>query len=422
MSQRFKKSVSPIVSSTYQKLMNNNRMQETFAFIKTDHHRTVEEQIAITEIPAPPFKEALRAENVKKRLEELNLSDVTMDKEGNVYGVRYGTGGGPKIFISAHLDTVFPEGTDVSVTKKDGILYAPGISDDTRGLAELLALIRAVHHTNFSTVGDIIFGATVGEEGAGDLRGVKAFFNENKDVDGFISIDGPNANSIVYKGTGSYRYAVTFKGDGGHSFGAFGIPSAAHGLGRAIAAISDMKTKTEPKTTFTVGEVWGGTSVNAIAAEAGMTVDLRSNDKLELEKLDKEFLRIINEAVESENARWNSDRLTAEADMFGNRPPANQSPDAPIVEAAYGAIEQLMGNPILSGAASTDANYPMSLGIPSITIGLGGKAGAAHTLDEWYDPTDAYIGVQKHFLILLGLVGVEGICEPLLSKLGDGRY
>jgi acetylornithine deacetylase/succinyl-diaminopimelate desuccinylase-like protein len=415
MSQ-FKESVSPIIRSTYRKLMQNERITKTLEFIESDHPRTVEEQIAITEIPAPPFKETLRAENIKKRLEELNLSHIRMDKEGNVYGVKYGTGKGPKIFISAHLDTVFPEGTDVSVSRKDGILYAPGISDDTRGLAELLALIRAVNHMNLSTIGDIIFGATAGEEGAGNLRGVKAFFNENKNVDGFISIDGPHANSIIYKGTGSYRYTVTFKGDGGHSFGAFGIPSATHGLGRAMAAISDIKTKTDPKTTFTVGEVWGGTSVNAIAAEAGMTVDLRSDDKAELEKLDKEFLRIINEAVESENARWNSDRLTVEFDKFGNRPPAKQSSDEPIVEAAYGAIEQLIGTPFLSGAASTDANYPMSLGIPSITIGLGGKAGATHTLDEWYDPTDAYIGVQKDFLILLGLVGVEGISEPLLSK------
>ncbi|SFB10537.1 Acetylornithine deacetylase/Succinyl-diaminopimelate desuccinylase [Lentibacillus halodurans] len=419
MSQQIKETVSPIVRSTYEKLMENKTIQETLKFIESDHRRTVEEQIAITEIPAPPFKEEVRARNVKKRLEDLSLSDVRMDKEGNVYGVKHGTGYGPKIFISAHLDTVFPEGTDVGVAKKGRILSAPGISDDTRGLAELLAAIRAVNQTNLPIIGDVVFGATVGEEGAGDLRGVKAFFDENKDIDGFISIDGPDVSSIIYLGTGSYRYTIIFKGDGGHSFGAFGIPSATHALGRAIAAISDFKTKEDPKTTFTVGEVWGGTSVNAIAAEAGMTVDLRSNDQTELKQLEEELLRVIHESVEAENARWESNRLTVEINRFGNRPPASQPSEAPIVEAAFGAIEKIVGKPSLVGAVSTDANHPMSLGIPSITIGLGGKSGGTHTLDEWYDPTEAYIGIQKNFLTILGLVGVEGVCEPLLGRRED---
>ncbi|MUK87569.1 M20/M25/M40 family metallo-hydrolase [Ornithinibacillus sp. L9] len=404
------------VSSTYQRLMDNQMIRETLVFIESDHDRTVAEQIAITEIEAPPFKEKTRAEDFKKRLEDLGLSDVRMDDEGNVYGIRYGTGKGPKVFISAHLDTVFPEGTDVSVTEKDGILYAPGISDDTRGLAELLGVIRAVNHANLPTVGDIIFGGTVGEEGAGDLRGVKAFFHENKDIDGFISIDAPGADSIVYLGTGSYRYTITLKGDGGHSFSDFGIPSATHALGRAISAISDIQTKVDPKTTFTVGEVWGGTSVNAIAEEAGMTVDLRSNDQTELDKLEEQFLQIVRKAAELENTRWDSNTITVDIDKFGNRPPASQPKDAPIVQAAYGAIEQVVGQPSLAGAVSTDANYPMSLGIPSVTLGLGGKAGSAHTLNEWYDPTGAFIGVQKNFLALIGLVGIEGISEPLLEK------
>ncbi|WP_163970250.1 M20/M25/M40 family metallo-hydrolase [Oceanobacillus halotolerans] len=416
MSNKTYDSISSTVRNKYKDLMKNQTIQETLKFIESDHSRTVEEQIAITEIPAPPFKEETRAKDVKKRLEDLGLSDVQMDKEGNVYGIRRGTGKGPKLFVSAHLDTVFPEGTDVRVTEKDGILYAPGISDDTRGLAELLGVIRAFNHADLPTVGDIIFGGTVGEEGAGDLRGVKAFFDEHQDIDGFISIDGPNANNIVYLGTGSYRYTITFKGDGGHSFGDFGIPSATHALGRAIAAISDIQTSTDPKTTFTVGEVWGGTSVNAIAQKAGMTVDLRSNDQTALKQLNETFLNIIQEAVEAENARWNSDVIKVDIQKFGNRPPASQSQDAPIVEAAFGAIEQIVGNPTLAGAVSTDANHPMSLGIPSITMGLGGKAGSAHTLEEWYDPKGAYVGVQKDFLTILGLVGIEGICEPLLGK------
>ncbi|SET59677.1 Acetylornithine deacetylase/Succinyl-diaminopimelate desuccinylase [Oceanobacillus limi] len=404
------------VRSTYEALMDNKMVQEAMEFIESDHQRTVEEQIEITEIPAPPFKEETRAKNMKERLGKLGLQEVRMDEEGNVYGIRPGNGDGPKIFISAHIDTVFPEGTDVSVNEQDGILYAPGISDDTRGLAELLAVLRTINHFDIPTIGDIVFGGTVGEEGAGDLRGVKAFFAEHNDIDGFISIDGPGANSIVYLGTGSYRYRITFHGDGGHSFGAFGIPSATHALGRAIASIADLETSVDPKTTFTVGEVWGGTSVNAIAAEAGMTVDLRSNDPEALKQLDENFLKLIHDAVKAENRRWNSDALTVEIDKFGNRPPASQPADAEIVKAAYGAIEQVVGTPSLAEAVSTDANHPMSLGIPSITIGLGGEAGSAHTLEEWYDPRGASKGVQKNFLTLIGLVGVEGVSEPLLGK------
>lgn len=408
--------VSAHVKDTVNNLLKNDVVQKGMEFIKTDHQHTVDEQIEITEIPAPPFKEHKRAEDLMRRLKELNLQDVRMDEEGNVYGVRPGTGDGPKVFISGHIDTVFPEGTDVTVKEKDGILYAPGISDDTRGLAELLGVIRACNEADVKNIGDIVFGGTVGEEGAGDLRGVKAFFNENKDIDGFISIDGPTPDNIVYLGTGSYRYQVTYKGPGGHSFGAFGLPSAIHALGRAIAGISDLETPSEPKTTFTVGEITGGTSVNAIAYEASMKVDLRSNEKKELDELAEQFLAIVKKAAEDENKRWNTDEITVEIEKFGDRPPAKQSHDDEIIQVAWTAIEAIGSKPVLDTPSSTDSNHPMSIGVPSITLGRGGKAGGAHSLDEWYDPTDAYIGVQKNFLTLLSLVGVEGVSEPLLSK------
>lgn len=404
------------VKTAFNTLIEDASVKKGLDFIKSDHDHTIQEQIEITEIPAPPFKEQKRAEDIMRRLQDLNLENVQMDKEGNVFGIRPGTGDGPKVFISAHIDTVFPEGTDTTVKEKNGILHAPGISDDTRGLAELLSVIRACNEMNVQNVGDIIFGATVGEEGAGDLRGVKAFFNDHHDIDGFISIDGPTPKGIVYLGTGSYRYKVTYKGPGGHSFGAFGLPSAIHALGRAIAHISDLETKTNPKTTFTVGQVTGGTSVNAIAAEASMDVDLRSNDKQELDTLSEQFLSIVQKAVEEENQRWDSDAITVEIEKFGDRPPATQSSTDTIVQAAWCAIETMGEEPFLAGASSTDSNHPMSLGIPSVTLGRGGKAGGTHTLAEWYDPTDAYIGVQKNFLTLLSLVGVKGITEPLLEK------
>lgn len=405
--------LSPKVRDTYKKLVADERVNRIYKFIESDHENTVSEQIQLTEIPAPPFQEEIRAQDFKKRLQRLGLKNVKMDKEGNVFGVRPGIGNGPKLFVSAHLDTVFPEGTDTTVTDKGGKLYAPGIGDDTRGLAEVLAIIRALNASSISTIGDIIIGGTVGEEGAGDLRGVKAFFQENM-VDGYISIDGPNMNVITYLGTGSYRYQITYKGSGGHSFADFGSPSATHGLGRAIAAIAQLETKANPKTTFTVGEVRGGTSVNAIAQEASMLVDLRSNDQQELDKLDKAFLEIVRNACDEENKRWKSEDLTVEMERFGNRPPASQPSDAVIVQAAWAAIESVDGDPRLGQPSSTDANYPMSLEIPAITTGTGGNAGRAHTLEEWYDPTDGHRAIQKSFTLILGLVGVKDVCEPLL--------
>lgn len=406
--------LSTDVKDTYGKLLNDAAIRKALVFIEADHERTIAEQIALTEIPAPPFQEQKRAEVFADRLRDLQLESVQIDKEGNVYGVRPGTVEGPKIFVSAHLDTVFPQGTDTTVTEKDGILYAPGISDDTRGLAEVLSIIRAFNEANIPNQGDIIFGATVGEEGAGDLRGVKAFFKDHSDINGFLSIDGPSCHDIVYLGTGSYRYNVSFQGPGGHSFGDFGLPSATHALGRAITEISELRTKAEPKTTFTVGEVRGGTSVNAIAAEASMTVDLRSNDRGELNLLADRFLSIVQKAAEDENERWNSDKLTVTVEKIGDRPAAAQPDDAIIVQAAWAAIEAIGGNPQLSSPSSTDANYPMSLGIPSLALGRGGRGGGAHTLNEWFDPEDAYVGVQKNFLTIVGLAGVENTSKSLL--------
>ena len=408
------KDVSPTIKNTFDKLVNSTPIQQALAFIEQDHSRTVEEQIALTEIPAPPFKEQRRAEKFKEFLKDLGLENVRMDSEGNVYGLRKGQGQGPRVFVSAHLDTVFPEGTDTTVHQKGGVLHAPGIGDDTRGLAELLAVIRAFNEADIENSGDIIFGGTVGEEGAGDLRGVKAFFTEHRDIDAFLSLDGPGANSITYLATGSYRYRVTYKGPGGHSFAAFGTPSATHALGRAMAAIADLETTNEPKTTFSIGEVSGGTSVNAIAQKASMLVDLRSNDQQLLDKLEQRFLEIVEEAAQAENARWSDDRLYVKTERFGNRPPASQSADQPIVQVASEAIRTLGAEPQLKEPSSTDANYPMSIGIPAITIGLGGDFDKAHTLEEWHDPKNGHLAIQKSLMTILGLVGVEKVSLPLL--------
>ena len=252
-------------------LLTNPKIVKALEDIKADDARTFEEQKRITEIPAPPYKEKVRAEYYQKRMQELGFKDAAIDSEGNVIALRKGSGGGrPKLVVSAHLDTVFPEGTDVTIKEKDGAIVAPGIGDDSRGLAALLSLIKSMNGNEIATVGDIMFVGTVGEEELGNLRGVKALFRDHRDIDGFISIDGLGITRVVNQSTGSHRYEFIFKGPGGHSFQEFGLPSAIHAMGRAIAKISELQTPSDPRTTFTVGTVTGGTSVNAIAAEARM--------------------------------------------------------------------------------------------------------------------------------------------------------
>ena len=395
-------------------LLAHPDVQKGLAFLKDDQEQTTLDQKTITEIPAPPFQEEERGTYYLSRLKELGLEEAREDSAGNVYGRYKGVGTGPTVFIAAHLDTVFSQGTDVSVKEKDGRLYAPGIADDGRGLAEVLSILRAFKASGVKTVGDIIFGGDVGEEGLGDLRGMKAFFKENPSIDGFISIDGSRAGNISYLATGSRRYEITYKGPGGHSFGAFGLPSAIHALGRSIAKISDLAVPQEPKTTFTVGEIKGGTSVNSIAAKASMLVDMRSNDSLALKSLENNVLGCAKAAAEEENARWNSDMISVDLKLVGDRPAGQQNPDTIMVQAAWASATAIGEKPELGPAGSTDANLPISLGIPAITLGRGGCSGGVHSLDEWFDPINAYVGPQITFLTLLSLVGVADVTEPLL--------
>src|SRR5881392_2223539 len=355
-------------------IISNPKVIKTLDDIKADDARALEEQKRITEIPAPPFKEKVRAEYYLKRMQELGFKDASIDSEGNVIALRKGTAGGrPKLVVSAHLDTVFPEGVDVTVKEKDGVINAPGIGDDSRGLAALLSLVKAMNENGIATVGDIMVVGTVGEEELGNLRGVKALFRDHTDIDGFISIDGLGITRVVNQATGSHRYEFTFKGPGGHSFQEFGLPSAIHAMGRAIAKISELQPPSDPKTTFTVGTVTGGTSVNAIAAEARMTVDMRSNSTQELLKLEARLLDLVKQAVADENARWNSDKMSVEIKLIGDRPAGIVAMDSPIVQATQRAVSVITGGPRVTFAgSSTDSNLAMSLGIPAVTIGGGG--------------------------------------------------
>jgi tripeptide aminopeptidase len=405
------------VDAIYPAIVSNAAVVKTLADLKADDEATFAEQKRITEIAAPPYKEKIRAEYYLKRMQELGFRDASIDGEGNVIALRKGSGGGrPKLVVAAHLDTVFPEGTDVTVKEKDGTVVAPGIGDDARGLATLLSIIKAMNANNVATVGDVLFVGDVGEEELGNLRGMKALFRDHTDVDGFISIDGLGIDRVVNQGTGSHRYEMIFTGPGGHSFHEFGLPSATHAMGRAIAKIADLQTPAEPKTTFTVGTVKGGTSVNAIAAEARMAVDMRSDSTEELLKLEARLLDLVKQAVAEENARWKTDKLTAEIKLIGDRPAGNTFADSPIVRAAEKAVSAVAsGKKVTLEGASTDSNQPMSLGIPAVTIGGGGEGGNWHSRNEWYKPIDSYLGPQRALLTILMLQGLDGVTKPSLA-------
>ncbi|CAA9329434.1 MAG: Peptidase T [uncultured Gemmatimonadetes bacterium] len=386
----------------------NARVRQALEYARQDEPRTIEDQIAICQIEAPPFKEARRAEDLRARFAAMGLRNVRIDSVGNVIAERPGAPGEPVVVISGHLDTVFPEGTDVTVKREGTILRAPGIGDDCRGLAILLGIARAMDQAQVRTRGTIIFVGTVGEEGAGNLRGVRHLFShELKDrVDYFISVDGTGLG-LTKDAVGSHRYTVTFRGPGGHSYGDFGVPNPVHALGRAIAKVSEFQVPADPRVTFSVGVIQGGTSVNSIAMSAGMQVDMRSVDAGALQALDDRFQAAIREALAEENARWQSgERLTVSVDTIGIRPAGSQPADAAIVRAANAAGRSL-GFDVPAIASSTDANIPISLGIPAVTIDGGGKGGGAHSLSEWFDTADSHLGTQWALLFVLTLTGVR---------------
>lgn len=372
--------------------------------LRVDEPRLIEDQIAICEIPAPPFKEQARAERYRDLFREIGLVNVRIDREGNVLGERPGRAPRPHVVVSAHLDTVFPEGTDVRVKRDGSVLRGPGIADDCRGLAVVLGVARAIVRLDLETPGTITFVGTVGEEGLGDLRGVKHLFAEELKgrVDRFVSVDG-TGHGITHVGVGSRRYRVTFTGPGGHSFGAFGLANPVHALGRAIARVADFDVPTQPKTTFNVGRVGGGTSVNAIAYDAWMEVDMRSADAAALKALDARFLDAVDAALADENARWDSrGRLSVDPAVVGDRPAGSTPATSPIVRAAL-AVSQALGLQAGLSEGSTDANAPMALGIPAITIGGGGSATGVHSLAEAFETTNSWLGTQRALLVTLAL-------------------
>lgn len=395
-------------------IMSSPAYREATRVLQAEHDRTVADIITLTEIPSPPFGENVRAAAYKEMLAAHGLENVEQDAIGNVMGLRRGAGNGPMIVVAAHLDTVFPAGTDVKVRREGTKLFAPGVGDDTRSLAVLLAFIRAMDQAGIRTQSDILFVGDVGEEGLGDLRGVRHLFHEGKYKDrikAFFTVDSPEMDNIAVGGVGSKRFRVTFRGPGGHSFGAFGLVSPMNAMAHAMSDLARVQVPAKPKTTYSASVAGGGTSINAIPNEVWMEVDLRSESPDELARLEARFHAILGYAVEAENHARSTAQgpITMECKLVGDRPAGSTAMDSDIVRLSTQALRAHGYNP-RHVASSTDANIPMALGIPAIKIGSGGTGGRAHSLEEWIDVEES-ASVQGMTASLTAILAVAGVVE-----------
>ena len=397
--------LTPAAVATIKRIESSPVFAKAMAAIDSGHDKWVADIITLTEIPAPPFKETARAQAYRDIFIAQGLTDVEIDTVGNVTGLRKGGGDG-LIVVSAHLDTVFPEGTPVKVRREGDKLFAPGVGDDSTGLATQLAFINAMNAAGIRTKADILFVGTVGEEGRGDLRGVRHLFTKGKyqgRAKAFFSIDGGGMDSLTIGGAGSKRYRVTFKGPGGHSFGAFGLVNPMTAMSQAVVDLYKVTVPTDPKTTYSASVVGGGTSVNAIPGEVWMEFDMRSATAEELAKVEQRFLAILNDAAATENvARSTRDgRITVQPVLVGDRPAGSTPLSADIVQfstAAYAAE----GIKLKYSSSSTDSNIPISLGSPAITISRVATGGRNHSLEEW-------IGIEKANNVKLKRIGLATI-------------
>ena len=379
-------------------------IREARAMVYAMDSWTVEVQKELTAIPAPSFEEGPRGERMAELFREAGLTGVRVDEVGNVLAQGRLPPKSPFV-ISAHLDTVFPPGTDVTPRTVDALIRAPGIADDGRGLAALLTLGRVLSSVELPLPFPVLFVATVGEEGIGNLRGVRHLFRNGgpgSDARGFISLDGVGLDRIIARGVGSTRLRVTVRGPGGHSWTDWGLPNPIHALGRIVASLEELPLPSAPRTTATVARWGGGRSINSIPQEAWVEVDLRSEGSGALERLAEAFSRRCE--VEVTRTRSPEGEAAALLEMeiteLGRRPAGTTPPESPLVRAAIQATRACGVEPQLA-SSSTDANVPMALGIPAITLGAGGKAGGIHTLDEWYSNSKGPEGILRALYTLL---------------------
>lgn len=394
------------------KLAENSLVKAAFAEIDRLNPTTIQEMVLLTEIPAPPFKEGERAKKYKQMLERAGGVKVWIDSVGNVLALRKGVKGDRIVALDGHLDTVFPEGTDVTVKRKGDTLYAPGIGDNARGLMAVLTVLRAMEKAKIQTNDDILFIGTVGEEGMGDLRGVKHLFNKSDlKIASWISIDDEGLGSVNNSGTGSLRYRVTVKGPGGHSWSDFGLGNPHHALAKVIDNFSEAAASftkvAKTKTTFNVGRMGGGTSVNAIPFESWMEVDMRSEDVVSLTTIDSIFKASIHKGLDEYNKNiHHGPILTVNIQQVGFRPSGTLGVEVPLIQRSIAALEYFGITPKLN-MMSGNANIPISKGIPAVTLGWGGKGDHAHALNEWWLDDSGNDAIKLALLTLLAEAGID---------------
>lgn len=391
-------------------------VQRARMLLQAQDVETLEQQIRIASIPSPTGEEEARGRFIEGRLRELSLSEVHTDEVGNVLARLPGAGSGPPVIVSAHLDSVFSADTKIAPRREGDRIWAPGITDDARGLAAVLALARALTDCGIRTERPLWFAATVGEEGAGDLRGVKHLFRAGSRfavASAFVSLDGSGLRRIVCRAIGSRRLRVRVRGPGGHSWSDFGRGNCIHALGLATARLRQLRLSASPPATLTVARIGGGTSINSIPDEAWMELDLRSESPEVLARTEEAVRRELSRAVEEEDPgrRGASPQLSLEITVIGDRPPGATPPELPLVRAAADATRIVGCQPELA-AASTDSNVPISLGIPAVTIGAGGDSGGVHTLEEWYDNREGARGLERALILVLAAAGVDGGAQP----------
>lgn len=402
---------NPAIAARMGELIANESVQKALAVAKEEAPRALAEQIAIAQIPSPTFEESRRAEEIARLLREYGLTDVVIDPSGNVVGRRPGRGAGPVVAIAAHTDTVFPMETDVTVRSEGNLHYGPGIGDNASGLRSMLQVLRMLEAAKIETAGDILFVGTVGEEGNGDIRGAKALFDGSRKIDAFVALDMETVARVQTGATGAHRWRLAVDGPGGHSWLDYGrVPSAVHAIGRAIAKIANLELPEDPKTSYTVGTIKGGTTVNTIAAHCEVDVDMRSVAMEELMKVEETILAAFEEAVAEENARWTKAPESAYVKLtktkIGDRPAGQRPADCPAVNAALEGAKALGIEVTWTGSSSTDCNMPMSLGIPAVCLGTGGHTYNEHSLKEYFDSTDMHLGPQLALLTVLGITGL----------------
>jgi tripeptide aminopeptidase len=399
---------SRLVQQVVARLAELREVHEAFAWFRSHARELEDTQLEVTAIPAPPWGESARSQWVKNRFEQAGLAGVHQDELGNVFGISPGTDGAPFLALSAHLDTVFPSETPIRVSRDDGKLRGPGISDNASGITALLAIANVLNSINFATTAPILFIGNVGEEGEGNLRGMRYIFDQPKWLDSIgalVALDGAGTDTIIAEGLGSRRYEITIRGAGGHSWSDFGVPNPIVALARVVARFSRTTVPVTPKTTFNVGTVQGGTSVNSIPQVATMRVDTRSASVEQLDRLERALRDAVKEGTAETSGRKKDEALTAEVVVIGDRPAAELPADSHLLRVIR-AVDAQLNNSARVQRASTDVNIPLSLGREAIAIGAGGSGGGAHTVNEWYDPAGRDLGLKRILLLTLALAGV----------------